>query len=207
MKQTYVTALLLWLMLAGVCRGQGHNRFGVITTVQTKWNGYPFPLWRLGIGTGVSYRLQLNKKISLKTATIAMLQNEHVTCNDTVVLVYPTSISNGDTILACTDANEKRLWQLQIPVMAHYSPNPLARVPLVIGAGVQANVLLSSIDQQKNYFNHKPLHWDISLSIGTCIKLPSNKYLRTEMQFRKPFPIQSFNPFVNTYAFQLGFEF
>lgn len=136
-----------------------------------------------------------------------MLQNEHVTCNDTVVLVYPTSISNGDTILACTDANEKRLWQLQIPVMAHYSPNPLARVPLVIGAGVQANVLLSSIDQQKNYFNHKPLHWDISLSIGTCIKLPSNKYLRTEMQFRKPFPIQSFNPFVNTYAFQLGFEF
>ena len=91
--------------------------------------------------------------------------------------------------------------------MAHYSPNPLARVPLVIGAGVQANILLSSIDQQKNFFNQQLLHWDIPLSIGTCIKLPNNKYLRPEIQFRKQLFSQNLKPFIDTYAFQLGFEF
>lgn len=207
MKQRFLTTILLWVILAGYCRGQGQNRVGVITTVQTKWNGYPFPLWFLGAGAGVSYRLQLNKKISLKTATIALLQNAHVICNDTVAIVYPTSISNGDTIWACTNASEKRLWQLQIPVMAHYSPNPLARVPLVIGAGVQANILLSSIDQQKNFFNHQLLRWDIPLSIGICIKLPNNKYLRPEIQFRKQLFSQNLKPFIDTYAFQLSFEF
>lgn len=207
MKQTYVTALLLWLMLAGVCRGQGQNRFGVIVAAQTKTSGSLSPLWLIGTGVGISYQLPISKKISFKAATIAILQNEHVTCNDTTVIFPIVGLTNNDTILACTDASEKRLWQLQIPVMVHYSPNPLARVPLVIGAGVQVNVLLSSIDQSNNYFEHKGLRWVTPLSIGTCIKLPNNKRLSPELLFCKQLFGQQYNRSLTTYALRVAFEF
>ncbi len=65
MKQTYVTALLLWLMLAGVCRGQGQNRFG--GTVQTSlvpcFNCNP----HFALGLGLQYQRYLNKHWFLNT--------------------------------------------------------------------------------------------------------------------------------------------
>ena len=67
MKQTCVTALLLWLMLAGLCRGQGKNRLGVVVAplassfVQYQPSGTTI---NFGISTGLSYERLLTPHIA-----------------------------------------------------------------------------------------------------------------------------------------------
>ncbi|MBK9461818.1 MAG: hypothetical protein IPN94_20915 [Sphingobacteriales bacterium] len=88
--------------------------------------------------------------------------------------------------------------------MAYYSPNLQARLPLLLGIGMQANVLLGSINQQSKFFRYKQLSWAIPLSIGTYVKLPNNKRLP---EIQGHIFTNKDKPFFDTYSFQLGFEF
>ncbi len=205
MKQTYVTALLLWLMLAGVCRGQGKNRLRVVVAPQIAWDVYPLLKRQLGVGAGIYGSRQFSSKIGVKTGLIAMVQKKQAVCNDSTFIYNGPGVSYPDTIWICTNSTQKQFWHLQIPLMAYYSPNLQARLPLLLGIGMQANVLLGSINQQSKFFRYKQLSWAIPLSIGTYVKLPNNKRLRPEIQGH--IFTNKDKPFFDTYSFQLGFEF
>ncbi|MBK9461817.1 MAG: hypothetical protein IPN94_20910 [Sphingobacteriales bacterium] len=103
MKQTYVTALLLWLMLAGVCRGQGKDKLKMLVAPQIAWDVYPLLKRQLGVGAGIYCSRQFSSKIGVKTGLIAMVQKSKpfvtIVHLYTMVQVFPIPILYGSVLI------------------------------------------------------------------------------------------------------------
>ena len=147
MKQTYVTALLLWLMLAGVCRGQGKNRLGVIVAplacsfVQYQPSGTTI---NLGISTGLSYERLLTPHLGIEVGTLFRYQKGAWTWDSTFVGTgYLTTIDRKDN-----------LYYLQIPVKINGYFN-IGNLHATIGIGAQYCPLLEQFVKQ-------PPEWNIN---------------------------------------------
>ncbi|MBP7534833.1 MAG: hypothetical protein KA783_10335 [Chitinophagales bacterium] len=176
MKQTYVTALLLWLMLAGVCRGQGQNRFG--GTVQTSlvpcFNCNP----HFALALGLQYQRYLNKHWFLNTG----INFNHV---------KTIACKIGPAVQIC-DIMPINNWYIQMPVSIGRLFPITPKLAIKGQLGFQPSILLSGKLAEYVWQNEFPLNPYAVVGIVGNI----NSYWQYEAQL--------FNQNLNQPALQLG---
>ena len=179
MKQTCVTALLLWLMLAGLCRGQGKNRLGVVVAplassfVQYQPSGTTI---NFGISTGLSYERLLTPHIGIEVGTLFRYQKGAWTWDSTFVGIgYLPTIDRKDN-----------LYYLQIPLKINGYFN-IGNLHATIGIGAQYCPLLEQLSTLSKYSISEKQHRHLLANVGVVIPISPQFDLQFALEYQHIF--------------------
>ena len=143
MKHKFLTALLLWVILAGYSRGQGQNRVGVVVAplatsfVQYQPSGTTI---NFGISTGLTYERLLGSHIGIEVGTLLRYQKGAWTWDSTLVGAnYVTTVDRKDN-----------LFYLQIPLKLN-GYFKIGKLQATVGVGGQYCPLLNQRSTLSKY--------------------------------------------------------
>lgn len=180
MKHKFLTAILLWVMLAGYCRGQGQPHLSVSIVPQLAIKKH-YPLLGGGVGVGLNYNLPLNNKLTLTLGSYLVYLHSYTYCDSIGQLPTSSLPREGGT---CINPQRSSLWYVQIPLMGYYNFIPQKTYSLVVGGGLQANWLLLNANKEK-VFMPKKITLSAPLSLGINMRLPKQQLLQIELMYSK----------------------
>lgn len=205
MKQTYVTALLLWLMLAGVCRGQGKHNWGITAYPQIAIGQGYYKVLGGGAGVGINYEPKISNKWTLKLGSHLTYLYNYTSCDSIVVGSIPPSLPRES--FTCLDAQRSGLWYVQMPLMSYYYFTPQNAYSLRVGSGLQGNILLLNTDLQANFFDYNSFTLGIPVSIGTSILLPFKRHLNIELVYDNMLSLnRRYRDYISLWSIQTTFK-